>query len=724
MAALKGNTAGRIVAVIGPPCSGKGTQCKRLAEQFGFVHLSTGDVFREAVEQNTEFGQQAKEYVEQGSFMPDDMVISFIQDRLKQPDIAASGCLLDGFPRTGKQANALNAAVSLDRVLQFEVPDDVLVKRAPDRRQDPETGAIYNLQTQPPPADVVDRLVVRDRDNDEASFKMRLDAYNSRIRPTLKEVKKKVIKIDATRAPDDVFASVITGLNQDLQDDDEWSDEEPEPGLPCGSPVPIEVAPIGEVGGEGGEQIVGISIKVPDDTNRVPVDVCCVIDTSGSMGSAAKPANADEDGDHVDTGLSVLDIVKHAVKTAIAMLGDDDRLSIVNFHSQASTAYELSNMSAEGREAATKALEALHPGGQTNIWDGILKGLESLRDKEATSNRRKTVLLLTDGQPNMQPPEGHIPALQKYQECHTDLRFQLNTFGFGYNLDSKLLEDLAGEGRGTFAFIPDAVLVGTCFVNSMANAMSTWVQDAKVHLMLQNGAEFQGPVIGEYTVNEASWGRIVSVGPLTLGQTRDLALPLKVPPGEVPYLEVALTYTFPNGQEGRALVQATSRQPTNDANMARLRNHMVHCCFQAIRDAEDHKLEKAEKDVAGLVTFIEDAATKCTDPRLEGLRSDVGGRMSKALQGMDRFNRWGKHYLRALARGHELQLCTNFMDPGVQVYGGSLFATLRTRGDEAFLSLPPPQPSRKPVQTSSGGGSSAPAPQTNMQTYYAGAGGG
>merc|ERR1719195_873109 len=222
----------------------------------------------------------------------------------------------------------------------------------------------------------------------------------------------------------------------------------------------------------------------------------------------------------------------------------------------------------------------------------------------------------------------------------------------------------------------------------MANAMSTWVQDAKVHLMLQNGSEFKGPVMGEYAVNEASWGRIVSVGPLTLGQNRDLAVPLQIPAGEVPYLEVALTYTFPNGAEGRSLIQAASRQPTDDAIMARLRSHMVHTCFQAIRDAEGKNLKKAETDVATLVSYLE--SVKCPDPRLESLRSDVGGRMSKALQGEDRFNRWGKHYMRALARAHFLQFCTNFMDAGVQVYGGSLFAAQRTRGDEAFLSLPPP----------------------------------
>merc|ERR1712051_317136 len=84
------------------------------------------------------------------------------------------------------------------------------------------------------------------------------------------------------------------------------------------------------------------------------------------------------------------------------------------------------------------------------------------------------------------------------------------------------------------------------------------------------------------------------------------------------------------------------------------------------------------------------------DARLTALLADVSGRMSKALQGKDRFNRWGKHYLRALVRGHQIQVCTNFMDPGLQPYGGSLFHQLREKGDEIFLALPPPRPSRAP----------------------------
>merc|ERR1719247_2427089 len=96
--------------------------------------------------------------------------------------------------------------------------------------------------------------------------------------------------------------------------------------------------------------------------------------------------------------------------------------------------------------------------------------------------RRKALLLLTDGQPNMNPPKGHLPELRDYKDQHPDFSFQINTFGFGYNLNSELLLDLAAEGSGTFAFIPDALIVGTTFVNSIANVRSTLTQNATLHL--------------------------------------------------------------------------------------------------------------------------------------------------------------------------------------------------------------------------------------------------
>jgi len=203
---------GRVIIVAGAPASGKGTQCKRLAEAHGFVHLSTGDVFRDIAARGTELGVRAKEYMDKGCFVPDEMVLSLVRERLSQPDVREHGCLLDGFPRTADQADALLAQVKVDAVLLLQAPEKVLIRRAADRRIDPETGDIYHLKYVLPPPEIADRLVRRERD-DEHSFRQRLEVFRGQNRRVLPWFSGLVHKIDATLEPDDVFQNLSRTLH-------------------------------------------------------------------------------------------------------------------------------------------------------------------------------------------------------------------------------------------------------------------------------------------------------------------------------------------------------------------------------------------------------------------------------------------------------------------------------------------------------------------------------
>lgn len=136
---------------------------------------------------------------------------------------------------------------------------------------------------------------------------------------------------------------------------------------------------------------------------RRPVDVCCVIDVSGSMGDDAKFQDPENETKTKSDGMSILDLVKHAVKTVIHTLTENDRLSIVTFHDEAQIAQPLTVMNEHGRLVAVKALEALVPLDSTNIWCGLELGLESLRKSDDKTPRRKFVFLLTDGQPVESP---------------------------------------------------------------------------------------------------------------------------------------------------------------------------------------------------------------------------------------------------------------------------------------------------------------------------------
>ena len=214
-----------------------------------------------------------------------------------------------------------------------------------------------------------------------------------------------------------------------------------------------------------------ISIRPPEGVGiRAPCDICCVVDTSGSMSTEVEIQGA---SDKEKYGLSQLDLVKHALKTIIHSLTEHDRLSIVSFSNSATVLFRLRQMDDDGRSSALAALERLTDGGQTNIWDGLRTGLDVLAEGQRTSGSNVALFLLTDGCPNVEPPRGHLPTLAAYK-TKTNFTCSINTFGFGYNLESKLLEDLAQMGNiGSYAFIPDGSFVGTVFVNAISNLLTT-----------------------------------------------------------------------------------------------------------------------------------------------------------------------------------------------------------------------------------------------------------
>jgi len=174
--------------LVGPPGAGKGTQAARLVDSYRIPHISSGDMLRAAVKDGTALGLEADRYMKAGKLVPDEVVIGMILERIARPDCAA-GFMLDGFPRTAPQAEALDAAlraagVELDAVVLIEVPDALLEERAVGRRSDPETGAIYHLRYNPPPPDIASRLVHRKDDTVEA-VQTRIQKYHSETAPII-----------------------------------------------------------------------------------------------------------------------------------------------------------------------------------------------------------------------------------------------------------------------------------------------------------------------------------------------------------------------------------------------------------------------------------------------------------------------------------------------------------------------------------------------------------
>ncbi len=213
--ARKGDTMRMIL--VGPPGAGKGTQAARLIDRFAIPHISSGDMLRSAVKAGTQLGKKADGFMSSGQLVPDDLVIAMVVERIGQQD-CADGFMLDGFPRTRPQAEALDVALSaagvaLDVVLLIDVPDELIVGRITGRRMDPETGAIYHVEFKPPPADVADRVVQR-KDDTETACRKRLEKYHAETAPIIPYYTERGIlrQVDGNAAPADVTTRIEAAL--------------------------------------------------------------------------------------------------------------------------------------------------------------------------------------------------------------------------------------------------------------------------------------------------------------------------------------------------------------------------------------------------------------------------------------------------------------------------------------------------------------------------------
>ncbi len=212
------------IIMLGAPGAGKGTQAKMLSEKFNIPHISTGDIFRANIKNNTELGKKAKTYMDQGLLVPDELVVDLVVDRVKQED-CTKGYILDGFPRTIPQAEALDKALAalsdkVDFAVDVEVPDENIVKRMSGRRACLKCGATYHLEHIPPKQEGIcdtcgSELVLRDDDKPETVLK-RLGVYHEQTQPLIDYYKKAgiLLEVDGTVDMKEVFDNIVSAVTK------------------------------------------------------------------------------------------------------------------------------------------------------------------------------------------------------------------------------------------------------------------------------------------------------------------------------------------------------------------------------------------------------------------------------------------------------------------------------------------------------------------------------
>ena len=210
------------IIVLGAPGAGKGTQAKQIADKYSIPHISTGDIFRANIKNGTELGKKAKQYMDQGALVPDELTCDLVMDRIQQDD-CKNGFVLDGFPRTIPQAEALDAALGkinekMDYAIDVDVPDENIVNRMSGRRACLNCGATYHLISIPPKVEgICDRcgseIVLREDDKPETVQK-RLKVYHEQTQPLIDYYKNQGIlkSVDGTQPMDEVFKAIVTIL--------------------------------------------------------------------------------------------------------------------------------------------------------------------------------------------------------------------------------------------------------------------------------------------------------------------------------------------------------------------------------------------------------------------------------------------------------------------------------------------------------------------------------
>ena len=212
------------IILLGPPGAGKGTQAETLCEAFTIPHISTGNMLREAVDEETELGLEAKALMDAGILVSDEVIVGLVEDRISKGD-CKNGFLFDGFPRTIPQAQALvDRDIPIDVVIEIHVPDQDIIERMSGRRMHPGSGRNYHVIYNPPKIDGKDDLtgedLVQREDDEPETVKDRLKVYEDQTAPLIdfyskrsKQEKLKYIKVSGTSTPEEVSSEILSMLN-------------------------------------------------------------------------------------------------------------------------------------------------------------------------------------------------------------------------------------------------------------------------------------------------------------------------------------------------------------------------------------------------------------------------------------------------------------------------------------------------------------------------------
>jgi hypothetical protein len=389
-----------------------------------------------------------------------------------------------------------------------------------------------------------------------------------------------------------------------------------------------------------------VKVTPPPEGDRQPTLVFVLLDISGSTG--------ENSGADLETGAAdytILDLCKHTVRTLGGILNDKDMLCLITYSSTAKVVLKPTAMDKEGQKKLDAILKPIKPEGNTNIW-AALELMDRIASAPEYSKSNIATALLTDGVSNQNPGRGVLEMFRLYGKPSL---YNLSTFGFGYNIDSTLLIGLSNASGGAFAFCPDFSMVATVFINWAATMLASAAKPKTIKVAFADGSVAS-----------------INTGTIQFGQSRSFTLVLK---SDVTSITM----------DTLSVLSPTKVEAIDLEDMAR---------FDLIGAL------KNLMEANGSLTPLTGLYDKYKGTPAEKLMSEIkaGGQVvigtqGTLTQGQSYWTRWGRHYIPAYLRAHELQQRMNFKDAALQSYGSKNFETIQTIGDHVFGTVDPFDPS-------------------------------
>ena len=406
---------------------------------------------------------------------------------------------------------------------------------------------------------------------------------------------------------------------------------------------------------------VNVSLEPEKQKSRKPLVLIAMIDVSGSMEeSTTKDLKGKE-----DVGISRLGLVKHALKTVASTMNKEDKMCLITFETKAKMCLRATRVDDMGKKIIFDEIQKMRPSGCTNIWDALRLGMI---EAQKFNYCNTCLMLFTDGEPNENPPMGIIPTLKEAISDIKNVNFTISTFAFGYNVDSKLMEEIAQIGNGIYGYCPDCTMVGTIFTSYMANILTTI--ESTVTIDVKN----------RFLQKKYEIGGLYSDIPRHLG--------FFINKFDFKNTEITLFL----GQEEIYKINTIDYTEKNDDILDQYyRTKLIDLISNNLGTKDYNKTKSEIQNLFNEINRIKDKTQFMKNLLIDLIDQDPNhGQIGKAFA-REYYEKWGLDYLLSFLRFHIVEQCGNFKDKSLKLYGGNDFEEMLKIGNKIFVNLPPPE---------------------------------